>query len=304
MRADWLRVFQKSDVKDWPAQRALETRVMTVAMPIQQRPNSARRMDVPGASLQLLPGASYAVRVTPSRPRIGFAFETQRGMHAFGSDRLKAFQASANSMAYTPSGCDIVSHSETGGEYLIVEFTDPLAQLDSEQFTGRVIPQSIDVARLLRRWLLQMDPVDPLETEYALGRLKASVFECENATDGAIEPRRWMTTRRLKIIEDEVEARLDMQVSVETLARALGLSSGFFSRAFKQATGKPPHDYIIERRLARARLLISTSEQSFAEIASACGYASQAHLTSQMRQRLGLTPGVLREQSRNEWHLV
>ena len=83
-------------------------------------------------------------------------------------------------------------------------------------------------------------------------------------------------------------------IAVEALSASLGLSSGFFNRAFKASVGKTPHDYILDRRVARARRFIGGTEMSLANIATTCGFASQAHMTTQMRKRLGVTPGMLR----------
>ena len=65
-------------------------------------------------------------------------------------------------------------------------------------------------------------------------------------------------------------------------------------RAFKQATGKSPHSYLIDRRVAKARALLRDSSASLAEIALMCGFNSQAHMATLFRQRLGASPGQLR----------
>lgn len=81
---------------------------------------------------------------------------------------------------------------------------------------------------------------------------------------------------------------------VGAIAARLGLSPGFFTRAFKAAVGKSPHDYVLDRRISRARHLIMSTDLPLAGIAAACGFASQAHMTTLFQQRIGLTPGMLR----------
>jgi AraC family transcriptional regulator len=68
--------------------------------------------------IELLPRAPYEVRYTPDTSVTGFAFETQTGVHSFASSRERAFRTRPNSLAYIPAGCDAVSRSNTGGEYL------------------------------------------------------------------------------------------------------------------------------------------------------------------------------------------
>jgi AraC family transcriptional regulator len=81
---------------------------------------------------------------------------------------------------------------------------------------------------------------------------------------------------------------------VQDLAEALGLSVGFFARAFKRATGRAPHDHIIDRRISRARLLLRDRSLGLAAIALASGFASHAHMTATFRTRLGISPHGLR----------
>jgi AraC family transcriptional regulator len=81
---------------------------------------------------------------------------------------------------------------------------------------------------------------------------------------------------------------------VQDLADALGLSAGFFCRAFSAAVGKAPHDYVIDRRVARARRLLLDPELDLSAIAQASGFASHAHMTATFRKRLGVAPSELR----------
>src|SRR5436190_2043744 len=64
-------------------------------------------------------------------------------------------------------------------------------------------------------------------------------------------------------------ARLDTKLTIEDLAGALGLSAGFFSRAFKAAVGKAPHAYIVDCRISRARRLLKSTELDLTTIAHA-----------------------------------
>jgi AraC family transcriptional regulator len=58
--------------------------------------------------------------------------------------------------------------------------------------------------------------------------------------------------------------------------------------------GLPPHRYVLMLRLQHAQELLLHSSASLADVAAACGFSSQQHLTHTMRQRLGTTPGRCR----------
>ena len=91
--------------------------------PITAKP---RRCTVVGAwSAELLPRKPYCAAYRPEVPVVGFAFDGQIGVHAFGSDRRTDFRTRPNSLAFVPAGCDVYSTSNQGGEYLRLTFERP-----------------------------------------------------------------------------------------------------------------------------------------------------------------------------------
>lgn len=97
---------------------------------------------------------------------------------------------------------------------------------------------------------------------------------------------------RLRRVLDLLEAALHEGVSVDAMAREVGLSPAHFTRAFKQATGSSPHQYLIGLRLERARAAISGGTPIGAA-ALAFGFADQAHFTRAFTRRFGVTPGAV-----------
>jgi AraC-like DNA-binding protein len=78
------------------------------------------------------------------------------------------------------------------------------------------------------------------------------------------------------------------------LAAIAGLSPHHFVGAFKISVGKPPHRFVMERRVQRAVELLRDGNRTIAEIANAAGFSSQSHLTANFRRVTGLTPGRFR----------
>ncbi|MGE4337694.1 MAG: helix-turn-helix domain-containing protein [Pigmentiphaga sp.] len=79
-------------------------------------------------------------------------------------------------------------------------------------------------------------------------------------------------------------------VSVVELARSVGLSPDHFSRAFKAATGRSPHQAITEARIERAKALLANTGLSMTELAVELGFSSSAHFSSRFRQVTGFSP--------------
>ena len=101
----------------------------------------------------------------------------------------------------------------------------------------------------------------------------------------------YLLNRIIEIVEDNIGETL----SVKDLAKDSGLSRFHFSRAFQASTGQSPQDFIIARRLCRARDLLSATNDPIAKIAAATGFSSQAHFSSTFKKHIGTTPGKYRK---------
>ncbi len=100
-----------------------------------------------------------------------------------------------------------------------------------------------------------------------------------------------LSKRQMSQIAELIEDRLVHGIRIADLAEAVGLDRFSFSRQFKNAFGCTPQNYVMERRVARAcELLESKQFGELASVAYAVGFSSQAHMTTVMKQRLGVTP--------------
>jgi AraC family transcriptional regulator len=256
--------------------------------PAPPRDATIRRVEAGPWTIELLPGAAYATRYVATQSAIGFAFDSQRGVHAIGSDRVRPFEALPNGLAFVPAGCDVLSESPRGGEYLRVIRSDGRPLPGDAAFNNRIDPQATLLALHLRRALLRPGEDDCEAWALALA-------ERAQASAAQTPPRGSLTRSRMRLLDEFIDAGLEGPLSIQAMAQVLGLSEGFFMRAFKSATGQSPHSYLIDRRLARARALLRESTASLAQIALACGFNSQAHMTSAFSQRLGVSPAQLRK---------
>ena len=121
-------------------------------------------------------------------------------------------------------------------------------------------------------------------------------FPCSAAPDvrlGGLAP--W----RIRRLQAFVEEHLSQSIHIVDLSGAVGLSVPHFSRAFGLSFGEPPHLYVIQRRLDRARHLMLTSDMALSELAVACGFNDQAHFCRLFRQHTGRTPAAWRREWRD-----
>jgi AraC family transcriptional regulator len=99
-----------------------------------------------------------------------------------------------------------------------------------------------------------------------------------------------LSRRKLQLVIDYINSYLDQDLGLAELATLVQISPHYFSQLFKQSTGISPHQYIIRRRVERAKELILKQEMTIAEIAQTVGFASQSHLNLHFKRLLGVTP--------------
>ncbi|MDO1583047.1 helix-turn-helix domain-containing protein [Rhizobium oryzicola] len=104
----------------------------------------------------------------------------------------------------------------------------------------------------------------------------------------------WQLKRAIEIME----ARLDGDIPIAAVAQACGLSSAYFTRAFKLSTGLPPHRWLQRMRIDRARDMMRDTGQPLPEIATHCGFVDQSHFTRVFSSIVGMTPGAWRNIAR------
>ncbi len=95
-----------------------------------------------------------------------------------------------------------------------------------------------------------------------------------------------------------IHDNLDQNLSFDAVARIAGVSALRLRAAFKATIGQTPHQYMLACRIARAQELLAAGKMPLCEIAYACGFASQSHMTDVFRQKLGVTPGRYRKEVR------
>jgi len=133
--------------------------------------------------------------------------------------------------------------------------------------------------------------VEALSTQLVVNLLRnfAAVQFVDKSGRGELPP----ATRRR--IVDYIEARIEQPITLEELAEVASMGVWTFGRRFRASFRTSPHQYVLDRRLEKAQLMLAAGCLPVKAIASECGFADQAHLTRVMRARLGRTPASLRD---------
>jgi AraC family transcriptional regulator len=157
-------------------------------------------------------------------------------------------------------------------------------------------PTILHVAQLLKAEVVSEGLAGGLYVE-SLRNLLA-VHLLRNHTAAAVKPTVedvHLDSLKLKQLQDYIEEHLAEDLAIATLANLIPMSQFHFARTFKAATGESPHRYITQRRIERAKVLLSVTRLSAAEIAYQVGFANQSHFTVQFRKTVGMTPKQFRD---------
>ena len=105
-----------------------------------------------------------------------------------------------------------------------------------------------------------------------------------------------LSTLQARRAKDYLLANIGGDVSIATAAEECGLSRSHFTKAFKETTGRTPHRWLLEQRLQAVKDMLRAGGDSIAEIALACGFSDQSHLTRLFSREVGIPPGNWRRE--------
>ncbi len=111
----------------------------------------------------------------------------------------------------------------------------------------------------------------------------------------AAAPISWgMSGMRLRRVLSFIEDNLSEDLSLSQIAGVARLRVSHCQRAFRIAVGQSIHQYVIQRRVMRAELLLRSRSLSIPQVALEVGFSHPSHLSAHMRRLLDVSPGSLR----------
>jgi len=217
----------------------------------------------------------------------------------------------AGSISLVPAGSPLSVHSSGSKDQLHIFLEPRIVNRAAEAF-------DLDPARLMIR------PLDGLNLPYLRSAMEAVGTELTSGAGGRLaaeslanllavhlirETIKPTTLRRgrdtalplakLRAVVEYIEENLETGLTLERMAAVVHLSAYHFARQFKAATGAPPHQYVISRRVERAQQLLHPElDLSLAEIALRAGFSDQSQFAQHFKRVVGITPGQFRKSAR------
>ncbi|BBX90136.1 helix-turn-helix transcriptional regulator [Mycolicibacterium boenickei] len=110
----------------------------------------------------------------------------------------------------------------------------------------------------------------------------------EHRTDG-LDP-----AARSKLIAF-LEDSMDSEITLEALAQQAKMSVGGFIKAFRAAFHTTPYQFLLDRRIERAKTLLQTTPRTVTEISAMVGFSTPNHFATAFRRRVGVSPSAYRD---------
>ena len=102
---------------------------------------------------------------------------------------------------------------------------------------------------------------------------------------------------KIRRLIDFIEENLDGNLTLEAMAAEVIVSPLYLPRAFKAAVGQSPHQYVLTRRIERAKELLRSTDMPVVDVALASGFSSQSHLSNWFVRLVGVSPAMYRRQA-------
>lgn len=191
-------------------------------------------------------------------------------------------------------------------DFILLEFTvEALARIAEDADLGRVTSLATRVGssdRILANLVRALAPaikkpaqatnlfMDQLTT--AIG---AHIAQRYGGTRSTLSMRpKGLSRSHERLAKELLLENLDGNIAIMDVARACNLSRGYFIQSFRENTGMTPYQWLLKERVARARMLLLTSDEPLSHVAISCGFADQSHFTRVFTSAVGITPGAVR----------
>lgn len=246
--------------------------------------------------------------------RYSFSHRSEIAMEGDHNRNIMLFLLQGGAMELELAGAPVLA---AAGQVVLFDCQQPYryAASDGLEFTWLLF-NGLNVRAFYQR-ILQAHggrPCFTLEAAAPIGQLLGSLLEGCAADERPSEAACSQQIHRLLclLLLDETESQKDKAdsiaqairfmnrhlfepIGVQQVAEAVRLSPSHFSRQFKARTGYSPYEYIVLRRIDRAKYLLTSTDQTVSEIAFATGYSSEENFIHSFRKHVGLSPGLFRK---------
>ena len=150
------------------------------------------------------------------------------------------------------------------------------------------------LAKIVRPAFARSSEVSPLFVDSVMMAGSAHLLQAYGGVRGDRPYRGGLAPWQLRRAIDMLDSDLDSDLSLAAIAMECRLSPRHFARAFTQSTGVPPHRWLLQRRVDKAKNLLRDPTLSLQDVAKAARFANQSHFNRAFAAIVGHPPGAWR----------
>lgn len=226
-----------------------------------------------------LPGAMTLEPLPEHRVKV------HAGAPVRGACRHHPFLYTRGDVDILPAGVSDVWQEDDPGTSLFLQLPPSLLQRAAQDM-------GLDAARLELRYQLRDPQIEhiawALDAERRAGYPSGPLYRESMGLALAVHlVGRYSTSIKepaLARVTAYIDARLDEELSIARLAGVAGMSASHFKTVFRRSTGLPVHQYVVRRRVARARALLQDGTLPASQAALEAGFAHQSHMARWLRR--------------------
>jgi AraC family transcriptional regulator len=144
--------------------------------------------------------------------------------------------------------------------------------------------------RLLENAAKSRQPSDNLYVDHLIYAFTLRLFSLGQGRQYTYARQGALPAHKLRRVIERMNADLDIDLDLKTIAAESGYSRNHFLRMFRVATECTPHQYFLRLRIEKAQSLMKDQSLRIIDIAESCGFASQSQFSRVFRRVIGVTP--------------
>jgi AraC family transcriptional regulator len=166
--------------------------------------------------------------------------------------------------------------------------SNPVAQL---QVQTDIRDESLGyLMRLLENAAKSEERSDNLYVDHLIYSFTLRLFSLRQHRQYTYVPQGALPAHKLRRVIERMNADLDTDLDLKTIAAESGYSRNHFLQMFRVATECTPHQYFLRLRLEKAQSLMKNQSLRIIDIAESCGFTSQSQFSRVFRRVIGITP--------------
>lgn len=230
----------------------------------------------------------------------------------------KIWPTSSHDLVVLPPGCEFEAEYSGTTEELWI-FVDPESINDEclKSFkSNTAINWNWSKDRLL--WLIVSEIRKDCLLEFPRGEVflegaaKVFIAQLAHVLNDCGDTRKQLlplSDTKIKIVIDYIDIHLERNIALAEVAALVNLTPRYLCEAFRLAVGRPPHQFQIERRVERSKLLLCDPDLPLSHVAFTLGFSSQSHFNDCFRRNTGVTPASFRaakllQHTQTEEHII